>query len=207
MNIQKGDQYKVHKDYNQVAEWFDKHRSRDGYEKKYLDMVCVKIPSGGTILDLGCGMGEPVTQYLIQKGYEVTGVEGSGKLITMARDRYPHTEFVYVDIRFIDFNRTFDAIILWHSFFHLSGSDQKNMFPVFTKHLKPGGILLFTSGPQAGEVWSDNGGIDMYHVSLSADDYKWQLQEYHFTLLEHVVEDPECGDATVWIAQYVPPLL
>lgn len=206
LKIEQGNQQHVYKDYNKIADWFDKNRSRVGYEKKYLDMVFDVIPQGGAILDLGCGMAEPVTEYLIKKGYTVTGVEGSQKLMNMACNRYPKTEFIHADMRLIDLNRKFDAIILWHSFFHLPWQDQRKMFSLFAKHLKSGGILLFTSGSEEGEVWSNNGGIDLYHASLSMAEYKQLLQEHHFKLLLHVIEDPSCGDATVWIAQYFPSI-
>lgn len=200
-NAGKGDKQNVYKDYNQIAHWFDKNRSREGYEKKYLDQVINKIQVNGTVLDLGCGMAEPITKYFIEKGYQVTGVDGSELLIALARQRYPQEEFIVADMRSIDFDKNFDAIILWHSFFHLLHRDQRNMFIFFKKHLKVNGILLFTSGPEHGEVWSDNGGIDIYHASLSEQEYKKLLKRHGFELLIHTVEDKECGDATVWIAQ------
>ena len=33
------------------------------------------IPSGGTILDIGCGSGEPIARHLIETGHAVTGID------------------------------------------------------------------------------------------------------------------------------------
>ena len=161
------------------------------------------LPSRAKILDLGCGMAEPITQYFIDQKFTVTGVDGSQKLIALAQKRYPSAEFIVGDMRTINFDRKFDCIIAWHSLFHLPAYDQRTMFTVFKEHIKSDGILLFTSGPQAGEVWSNNGGIAMYHASLSADEYKNLLAQHGFELIAHVVEDENCGGATVWMARYI----
>lgn len=58
-----------------------------------------------------------------------------------------------------------------------------------------------TTGSEAGEVWSDNGGYDLYHASLSLKAYETLLKSNHLSILIHKVNDPDCGDATVWIAQ------
>ena len=45
------------------------------------------------------------------------------------------------------------VILVWL----LTTDDQKNMFKTFVKHLDDSGILMFTTGSEAGEIWSDNG--------------------------------------------------
>ena len=196
-----GDKDHVYNDYEKKAKWFDHHRSRDFFEKFYLDKVISYLSPRATVLDLGCGMGEPISQYFIEQGYKLTGIDGSQKLIKLAKKRYPQAEFIVADMRTIHFDKKFDCIILWHSFFHLPADDQRAMFAIFQRYLKIDGILMFTSGPQEGEVWSNNGGISMYHASLSPDEYKKLLEEYGFGLLMHVIEDENCGGATVWMAR------
>jgi len=191
---------KVFKVYEIIAEWFDEHRSRELFEKPYLDTIIKYLAPKATILDLGCGMGEPIAQYFIAQGFEVTGVDGSEKLIALAQQRLPSAKFLVGDMRKIQFGQKFDCIIAWHSFFHLSADDQRKMFPIFVSHLNLGGILAFTSGPSAGEVWSMNGGQNLYHASLDLDEYQTLLAQHGFDLLFHALQDSECGDATIWIA-------
>jgi len=104
-------------------------------------------------------------------------------------------------MRNINLNQKFDAIILWHSLFHLPVKDQSAMFSIFKEHLNDRGMLLFTTGHDVGEVWSDNGGENLYHASLSLEEYKSLLKQHGFELLLHVLQDSACGDATVWMAQ------
>ena len=55
----------VCKSYEKIANWMDKHRSRELFERPYLDRVIVCLKPGATVLDLGCGTGEPIGQYFI----------------------------------------------------------------------------------------------------------------------------------------------
>ena len=185
--------------YNEIYNWYDQHRTKDLMEKEYLEIIIQSIPKEGSILDLGCGTGEPLAKFFIEKGYRLTGIDVSQKMIELCQERFPGQNFLVADMRTIALKKQFDAIIAWDSFFHLSGIDQRAMFKIFVSHLKSGGILAFTSGPSEGEVWNDNGGQNLYHASLSQEEYRRLLTEYHFEVLLHKIEDPDCGNHTVWV--------
>ena len=51
-----------------AAEW-DADRSRALIEKPWLDRFLAHVPPGGSVLDLGCGSGEPIARYLIEQGF------------------------------------------------------------------------------------------------------------------------------------------
>ena len=44
-----------------------------------------KIIPEGDILDIGCGTGYPLTHYLIEKKFKVTGIDASEKMIEIAQ--------------------------------------------------------------------------------------------------------------------------
>ena len=192
----------VYESYNKIAKWYDEHRSRELVEKPYLDMVIANIKPRAKILDLGCGMGEPIAEYFINKHYNVTGVDGSKSLIDLARSRFKNTKFFVSDMRDINFREKFDVIIAWNSLFHLSQNDQRKMFGVFESHIAVNGTLLFTTGPSNGEVWSDNGGENLYHASCNQEEYKQLLSHHHFEIITYKIEDEHCGNASVWLAKY-----
>jgi hypothetical protein len=77
------------------------------------------------------------------------------------------------------------------------------MLSIFGKYLNDKGVLLFTSGDKDGEVWSNNGGEELYHSSLSPEEYKSLLQNHGFELIDYKISDPNCGDSTVWLARFV----
>ncbi|HET9161228.1 MAG TPA: class I SAM-dependent methyltransferase, partial [Caulobacteraceae bacterium] len=66
------------------ADW-DRDRGRDLFEKPWLDRFLALVPAGETVVDLGCGMGEPIGRYLIDQGRRVTGVDSSLGAIDLAR--------------------------------------------------------------------------------------------------------------------------
>lgn len=193
----------VYKVYEKIVDWFDEARTKSLMESEYLHLITNSIPDTATILDLGCGTGEPIAKFFIEKGYEVTGVDGSKKMIELCKKRFPNEQWMVGDMRDIDMKKQFDVILAWHSFFHLDQDSQRTMFKIFAAHLKPNGILAFTSGEEEEEVWSNNGGQELYHASLSTSEYELLLKAASFKVLVHNIQDPHCGEATIWVAQKI----
>jgi hypothetical protein len=97
--------------------------------------------------------------------------------------------------------KRFRGVIAWDSFFHLKHEDQRRMFPIFRDHSAPRAALLFTSGPSHGEVIGSYRGEPLYHASLAGAEYRSLLRSNGFAVVEHVMEDPDCGHHTVWLTQ------
>lgn len=192
---------KVYESYDEIVHWFDDARTKTLMESEYLNLIVKSVPAGGTVLDLGCGTGEPIAQFFIDKGFKITGIDGSNKMIELCKKRFPNEQWIVLDMREINLQQRFDVILAWNSFFHLDQNSQRKMFKIFEAHIKPDGILAFTSGEEEGEVWSDNGGQQLYHASLSTSEYERLLKAASFKALIHKVRDPECGEATIWVAQ------
>ena len=186
--------------YSRRAAEFDADRGRSLNERPWLDAFLDHVPSAGTVLDLGCGSGEPIARYLIRRGRQVTGVDASPGLIALCRERFPEQDWIVADMRGLDLGRTFDGMIAWHSSFHLTGADQRALFPVLARHLKPGGVLMFTSGHEDGERIGEWRGEPLYHASLSTAEYRERLEAEGFTILRHV-GDYDAGGITVWLCQ------
>ncbi|MGO4878846.1 methyltransferase domain-containing protein [Pedobacter psychrotolerans] len=196
----------VYKVYDKIADWYSKNRSPSIGEKNYLDELIQFLPPEAEVLDLGCGNGKPIMEYLLQSGLKVTGVDASDKMLELARASFPAENFILEDMRKLQLGRKFSAIIAWHSFFHLPAADQPDMFRVFAEHLHDKGILLFTSGTENGEAWGFIGGEDLFHASLDTSRYESILLKNHFKVLKYQVNDQSCGGANVWMAQYSPDL-
>jgi len=187
--------------YNDIAEWFSENRYQGLMEKAYLDRLIEIIGKGANVLDLGCGTGMPMMNYLFMQGMNVTGIDGSHRMLSIAKKNLPSAHFLQADMRQLSLNQKFDAIIAWNSFFHLPPDDQPPMFDIFKKHLNAHGILLFTSGKEHGETWGMNGGINLFHGSLDTHQYQLLLKSHNFQVLQYKEDDPACGNLTVWMAQ------
>lgn len=187
--------------YDRIAGWFDSNRGRQLTEREYLDIVAARLPAGASVLDLGCGAGEPLAGFFIRKGFSVTGVDGSPKMIALCRERFPGMSWLEGDMRGLSLGRRFDAVLAWDSFFHLSKEDQRAMFAVFGAHMNPEGLLLFTSGPEEGSRSGTMQGEDFPYSSLDAGEYRRLLAEQGLSVLLHNPDDPACGGHTVWLAE------
>jgi predicted TPR repeat methyltransferase len=190
--------------YDNFAREFDRDRCKDLMEAPYLQEILTRLNGRRHILDLGCGRGEPIGNFFIKADCHVTGVDIARSMLDMCRARFPESFWIRCDMRSMKLRRKFDAIIAWDSLFHLTQDDQRQMFPVFREHLSPEGLLMFTSGLKAGRSVGCMYGCDLYHASLDAEEYESLLASIGFKLLLHRIEDPDCGNHTVWIAQKSP---
>src|SRR5882757_3814533 len=110
--------------------WDADRRAAGWSDKPWHDRFIATLPSAADVLDLGCGAGAPVVQYMAERGLRVTGVDSSPTLISLCRQRLPEHEFLVGDMRSLRLARQFDGVLAWDSFFHLAPDDQRLMFDV-----------------------------------------------------------------------------
>ena len=142
-----------------------------------------------------------MARYLVESGCTITGVDTSSELLDLCRTRFPGQTWEKHDMRRLSLDERFDGILAWDSFFLLTPQDQRQMFQVFRAHVVSGGVLMFTSGPAAGERIGSFEGEPLYHSSLDEHEYRDLLDQHGFNVLRHVAEDPDCGMHTVWLAK------
>jgi trans-aconitate methyltransferase len=188
--------------YERHARDFDRDRGRSLQEKTWLDRFLGFLKSPATVLDIGCGTGEPIATYLTESGCSVVGIDSSPSMIEMFRGRLPLAECFVADMRTLQLDRRFEGILAWDSFFHLSMDDQRAMFPRFAAHSHPGAPLMFTGGPREGEAIGSYCGEPLYHASLDPAEYERLLRSNGFDVRAHIAEDPDCGHHTVWLATF-----
>jgi len=114
------------------------------------------------VLDLGCGAG-PLTEALVDAGFEVTGVDTSAALLERARVRVPKARFVQASIYDTEI-RDYDAVVALGEplTYHPEGVDADNLLETFFQRvagaLPSGGLLIFDvialgDPPLAGRIW------------------------------------------------------
>ncbi|NHK27669.1 methyltransferase domain-containing protein [Parvularcula flava] len=188
--------------YERHAAGFDTSRSKSLFEKPWLDRLCALIRDRGSILDIGCGSGEPIAEYLIGKGYAVTGADYAQPMLDIAAARFPDADWIHADMRDLSLERTFDAVIAWHSVFHLTPDEQRHCLPVLADHVAAGGALMMTIGPdEEGEASGTIEGQPVYHASLPEADYRRLLAENGMDIVSIDRDRDDCGGATILIAR------
>jgi SAM-dependent methyltransferase len=186
--------------YERHAGDFDRDRGRSLQEKAWLDRFLQHVRPSGVVLDIGCGMAEPIARYLLESGFSVVGIDSSPSMIDTCRTRFPASEWIVADMRQLQLDRRFDGLIAWDSFFHLHAEAQRAMFARFAAHAAPGAPLMFTSGTSEGEAIGSYCGEPLYHASLDPDEFERRLSSSGFEVVEHRADDPDCGGHTVWLA-------
>ena len=169
-------------------------------EGAWLDRFQALLPSHASVLDLGCGSGRPIARSLMERGYKVTGVDAAPAMIALCQQDYPSGDWHLADMRTLSLGRTFDGLIAWDSFWHLSPDDQRRTMAIFRTHARPHAALMFTSGRTSGESVGTLGGEPLYHASLDETEYRALLNSHGFDVVAHETDDPVYNLHTMWIA-------
>lgn len=189
--------------YERHHQAYDRDRARSTFpERRWVDRFLDLASPGGAILDLGCGVGVPIARHVIERGFEVVGMDASPSMVGLCRSRFPDSEWILSDMRDLELARLFDGIVAWDSFFHLAPADQRALIPLLAAHAGANAPLLFTSGPAGGEAIGTYQNERLYHASLDPEEYEQLLADNGFNVAAYVAEDPQCGDHTVWLATH-----
>ena len=143
----------------------------------------LRLLSGKTILDFGCGSGRD-TKYFLESGFDVTATDGSEELCKSAS---AYTGIQVKHMLFHDLNEAacYDGIWACSSILHLSKDDLRIVINKMSKALKPNGII-YTSfkygnyeGERNGRFFTDFT-IDAFNEFIS-DVKNIVIEEYWIT--------------------------
>lgn len=108
--------------YDPIAEQWHASSQEQTYVDRvlrYVDTILGMLPPKAKILDVGCGTGRPIAEYLVQRGFRLVGVDGSKKMLEIARRVVPEAKLIYGDMVDVNLTDTFAAAIAWDSIFHV----------------------------------------------------------------------------------------
>lgn len=180
-----------------AADWVaDRGFAPNGDDRTWLDRFTARLRPGETVLDVGCGSGRPMAAALLARGFHVTGVDSSARLIAHAAADLPQGRFLHADMRTLDLGQTFGAILAWHSLFHLSPDDQRTALPRLLAHAAPCATVMFTSGFYEGFLVGSWRGEPLYHGSLGPEEYRSLLTSRGFSIESAV----QAQDGSAWLA-------
>jgi 2-polyprenyl-3-methyl-5-hydroxy-6-metoxy-1,4-benzoquinol methylase len=136
----------VESGYDQMAEQYLATKDpEDPLAVGALGDVASLLLSEAAVLDLGCGAGVPVTRWLADRGFAVTGVDVSAKQLELARTNVPEGTFLKADMTEVVFApESFDAVVAFHSIIHVPRTKHPTLLESIHRWLAPGGALLAT---------------------------------------------------------------
>ena len=153
-------------------------------------LVLRDLPSGCAVLDLCCGTGQ-LAAVLSEKGYAVTGVDGSEGMIEIARRNAPGVEFLVQDAREISLDRHFAAVFsTFDSLNHVMSLDElEQVFRSVHAVLDDGGCFEFDLNMEEGYLqrWRGSFGIvedDLVCVVRSSKDEEERIGRMDLTVFK-----------------------
>ena len=140
-----------------------------------------EVQAGMDVLDVACGTGVMFDYYLDRQVASVTGIDISPEMARIARKKYagePRVQVICADVEDAEFNRQFDAIVVYNAFPHFP--DPRKLIRRLCSLLKEGGRLTVAHGASR-EVIDDHHKGKASKVSnglMSADSLKKLFEPY-----------------------------
>jgi SAM-dependent methyltransferase len=135
--------------YEQFGEFYDAAMGdRRAATEQVMELIRAAKPDAKTVLELGCGTGSILKR--LQDDYEVSGLDISGKMLSLARKKVPRSKLYRQNMVDFRIDRRFDVIFcVFDSINHVRRfSDWKKVFAVVRRHLSPDGCFIFDINTQ-----------------------------------------------------------
>ena len=139
-------------DKEQVINFFDKCAAgwdadmvrNDRIIDTILDNTCVE--KGKKVLDVACGTGVLIPDYLKREAAYVKGIDISPQMIQIAKGKFkePSVSFECCDAENAEFTEMFDVIVVYNAFPHFSDPDK--LIENMAAHLVNGGYFTVAHG-------------------------------------------------------------
>lgn len=187
--------------YGKFAKVYDLFmESNNDLRVEFLENIWIKEDTKPSlILDLCCGTGE-ITSLLHQKGYDMTGVDVSEEMLSVARqrDNSPDILYLHQDMREFELYGTVDSIICLSDGMNyvLEPSEVMTVFKLVKNYLIPGGTFIFDINTEYKfkNILADNN----FSASEDSAAYIWEnyydeeekINEYSMTFF---IKDEETG--------------
>lgn len=101
-----------------------------------------KQTHGNNLLEVACGTGKYIEQ--LHNDFQITGLDLSENMLTIARAKFPDLSFVCADMHLFQLPQTFDVVLCLFSSIAYAHTieDVQQVFGNFYQHLNKGGIAL-----------------------------------------------------------------
>ena len=145
----------VRNSYSEIALKY--HKQRGKYPNKRLISKFLRlVPKNSEILDLGCGAGVPISKFLSDKGYKVTGIDFADGMLNLARKNVPKAKFIKMDMTNLKFNpNSFDGAVSFYAIIHVPREKHSRIYKMLHKILRPQAIMLLNAGGGGTDNWEE----------------------------------------------------
>ena len=167
--------------FDHMAHHWDADMIRDdAVIAKILDGAGVK--AGLSILDVACGTGVLIPDYLQRSVAKITAVDIAPEMVRIAKGKFPQENVTILcgDIQQIQLEEKFDCIIVYNAFPHFP--EPETLIATLAGMLKPGGTLTVAHGMSRAKIDRHHEGaaskvsVGLMHEDRLADIFAKHLQ-------------------------------
>ena len=135
-------------DKKEIAAFFDSYASSwdaDMIKEQWkIDSILdvAQINEGTAVLDVACGTGVLIPDYIVRKVGRCVAVDISHNMIDIAKSKFSgheNLEFICADAETFDFGEKFDSIVIYNAFPHFA--DRRLLFENLSAHLEDNGRI------------------------------------------------------------------
>jgi len=150
------------------------HRDCIERAKQAIGDFVIMNHKNGRVLDFGCGTGV-FTNYFVEKGYKVTGVDISDIAIKKCKKLYPNSFFSHLE-KFEDlhYEKKFDIVFCWSVFHHIPPGDREKYIELFQRITKKKGLLIIGGWDESHKDFQN---AEKKRHSQFADTDTWSIND------------------------------
>lgn len=142
--------------YNAIAEQWEHHRVQlSPLEAQVLPILIEGLAPNSTLLDLGCGTGQPVAAFFAGMGFRIVGIDQSPAMLELAKRRLPAHEWLLGALEDFPATSNVGAVIAWDSLFHVPRDRHAGIFGRVRETLPVGGRFALTVGGSEHPAFTD----------------------------------------------------
>lgn len=170
-----------------IIEFFDGHASTwDAELIRNDDVVNIILDNGGIskgkkVLDVACGTGVLISDYLTREVGSVVGVDISSEMIAVAESKFSksNVRFICADIETAELDSDFDCCMVYNAFPHFP--EPENLIKTLAERLKTGGRLSIAHGMSRAKIDRHHeGSASKVSIGLMSETELKKLMEPYF---------------------------
>lgn len=191
--------------YSKGAEQFAEKYSLEQMPQSYIDMLdkFADQVQGKKVLDAGCGHGRD-TQYLVQKGFDATGVDLAEGMIEHAKNN-KEGNFHMMDVSDLKFNdEEFDGVWCNTVMHFFKPENMPEVLNELKRVLKPSGTLYITFKIGEGVFFRERYDSEVKQYLISEEKAEKMLKGKNFQIKETQKVEVENTEIMNILAEHKP---
>jgi cyclopropane fatty-acyl-phospholipid synthase-like methyltransferase len=196
--------------YDRIGERYQRASHPNPVRLERLRELFDRLAPRSTVVDLGCGAGDPATRLLTEASHRVLGVDISREQLRLAQRLAPGAAYAQADLVDLALRQeSVDAVVSFYALGHLPSAAHRPLLARVGGWLRPGGFLLISAPLGAGDDSDPDWlGVPMFFGGIGVDATLAAVTDGGLTVQDaKVVGEDEGGGKVVeflWVTARKP---